>query len=130
MEIMEAAENYLETILILFNRNGSVRAIDISNELGYARATVSIRLKDLAQKGYISVDEDSHITLTEKGHQIADHIFQKHNVIANMLISIGVSEKTAYEDACLIEHHLSDESFECMKTHFAKYNPTPAQPIH
>ena len=118
--MMEAAENYLETILILFRRNGNVRAIDIANELGYARATVSIRLRDLSKDGYITVNEDGHIFLTEEGRLIADTIFQKHNIIAQYLISIGVSEGVAYEDACKIEHHISEETLECMLKHYGK----------
>ena len=127
MKLMEAAENYLETILILFQRNGNVRAIDIANELGYARATVSIRLQDLRKEGYITVDEDGHIFLTDDGRLIADAIFQKHNIIAQYLISIGVSETVAYEDACKIEHHISEETLECMLRHYAKINPAGAE---
>jgi len=118
MKIMAAAENYLETILILFRRNGSVRAIDIANELGYARATISIRLRDLTKEGYILVDDNGHITLTERGLSVAEGILQKHHVLANVLMLLGVSKETAYEDACKIEHHISDETFRCMTDYY------------
>ncbi len=118
MEIHEAAQNYLETILILQNRQANIRAIDICNELGYSKPTVSVAMKKFRENGYILTDADGYITLTEKGRTIAETMYERHTVIAKILISIGADEKTAFRDACKIEHVISEESFECMKRYF------------
>lgn len=115
MKIQESAENYLETILILKNKNGAVRSIDIANELGFSKPSVSVAMKKLRENDYILMDSEGYITLTESGMNIAHKILEKHNYIAELLISLGVSEETAYEDSCKIEHDISEESFMALK---------------
>lgn len=117
MKIHESAENYLETILMLKLKNPCVRSIDIANELGFSKPSVSIAMKKLRENGYITVDADGYISLTEKGNEIADTIYERHRFISNWLIRLGVNEKTAVEDACRIEHVISKESFEAIKKH-------------
>ena len=111
MKIQRSAEDYFETIYILKKRNGSVRAIDIVNEMGFSKPTVSVAMKKFRENGFITVDPDGQINLTQQGLFIAERTFEKHNVIARALLMLGVSEETAYEDACRIEHCISDESF-------------------
>lgn len=120
MKILESAENYLETIFMLSKRNDKVRSIDIATELGFSKPSVSIAMKNLRVNGYINVDGKGDITLTEKGEEIAQAMYERHTVLSNWLISIGVSEKIAQEDACKIEHFLSTESFEAIKKHAKK----------
>lgn len=121
MKIYESAENYFETIHILKERIGMVRAIDIVNELGFSKPTVSIAMKKFKENGYINIDQEGHITLTSLGQEIADKTYEKHNIIATLLMSLGVPEKTAYEDSCRIEHHISDESFDCIKSYWQNH---------
>lgn len=120
MQIKESGENYLETILILTLRNGSVRSIDIVNELEYTKPSVSIAMKNLREHGYIKMDKDGHITLTSSGMEIAQKMYERHTVISNWLISIGVDETTAVEDACKIEHVISVSSFDALKKYIGK----------
>lgn len=115
MRIKESAENYLETILMLKNEKGYVRSIDIANELGVTKPSVSVAMKAFREEGYITVDETGGISLTEKGMEIANRVYEKHKIIAKALMAIGVSEKTAYEDSCKIEHDISNETFEKLK---------------
>ncbi len=115
MRIKESAENYLETILILKKKNGNVRSIDIANELEVTKPSVSVAMKSFREEGYITVDENGSIDLTEKGMEIANRVYEKHEIIAKALMAIGVSEKTAYEDSCKIEHDISNETFEKLK---------------
>lgn len=115
MKIQESAENYLETILILKNKNGAVRSIDIANELGFSKPSVSVAMKNLRENGYIEVDGAGYITLLESGRQIAEKIYERHTTISKWLVSLGVDAKTAAEDACRIEHIISSESFEAIK---------------
>lgn len=115
MRIKESAENYLETILILKKKNGNVRSIDIANELEVTKPSVSVAMKSFREEGYITVDENGSIELTEKGMEIANRVYEKHKIIAKALMAIGVSEKTAYEDSCKIEHDISNETFEKLK---------------
>lgn len=117
MKVLESAENYLESILILKNEKGYVRAIDIVNYLEFSKPSVSIALKQLETNGFITRDDDNHIHLTESGLEIAAAIYERHELLRQMFISIGVSEKTANQDACKIEHHISQETFECLKKH-------------
>ena len=119
MKIHEAAENYLETILIINNRQGYCRGVDICNELKYSKPTVSVVMKQFREDKYINTDKDGKITLTEKGFSIAKRMYERHELLAAVLISIGVSKETAYEDACKIEHDLSDESFAAIKNYFS-----------
>lgn len=118
MQIHESAENYLETILMLHNRLGMVRSIDIATELGFSKPSVSVFMKNLRQNGYILVDKDGYISLTDAGRAIADKIYERHQMIAEILMALGVDEETAYRDSCKIEHDISDKSFECMKAHY------------
>ena len=117
MKIQESAENYLETILILKQRNGAVRSIDIANELDFSKPSVSVAMKNLRENGYIHMDADGDITLTEKGREIAEMIYERHTLISSWLVTLGVEKKTAIEDACRIEHVISAESFEAIKSH-------------
>ena len=117
MKIHESAENYLETIYMLKQKKGAVRSIDIVNELEYTKPSVSIAMKNLRENGYILMDADGLISLTEKGQDIAEKMYERHTVISGWLMSLGVSEQTAIEDACRIEHVISEESFESMKKH-------------
>ena len=121
MKILESAENYLETILILQKRNGSVRSIDIVNELDYTKPSVSIAMKHLRENGYIEMDKNGYITLLDTGKDIAEKMYERHTRLTYFLIALGVSEKTAREDACRIEHILSEESFEAIKKHASQY---------
>lgn len=113
----ESAENYLETILILRNRLPVVRSVDIANELGYKKSSVSIGMKNLREKGYITVSDAGFISLTESGNQIAEMIYERHEVLSQCLIKLGVPEEIALEDACKIEHVISAESFSAIKEH-------------
>ena len=115
MKIQESAENYLETILILKNKNGAVRSIDIANELGFSKPSVSVAMKNLRENGYIEVDSSGYITLLDSGRRIAEKIYERHTTLSKWLVSLGVDAKTAAEDACRIEHIISSESFESIK---------------
>ena len=117
MQIHESAENYLETILVLRNRKGSVRSIDIATELGFSKPSVSIAMKNLRENGYIAVDDSGNITLLEKGRHIAEMIYERHTLLQDWLITLGVDPKIAAEDACRIEHVISAESFQAIKDH-------------
>jgi len=121
MKIMESGENYLETIYILSKRHGTVRSIDIANELSFSKPSVSVAMKKFRADGYINVDANGLITLTDKGETIAASMYERHNVIAKALISLGVEEETAYIDSCKIEHVISDESFIKIKEHIEKF---------
>lgn len=122
MKIHESAENYLESILILKNKNGYVRSIDIANELGFSKPSVSVAMKSFREEGYITVDETGGISLTEKGMEIATYVYERHNIIAKALIALGVSEDVAYADSCKIEHDISLESFEKLTEYLKKKN--------
>lgn len=113
MKLLKSGEDYLETILIL-SKKGNVRAIDIVNELNFSKPSVSIAMKKLKENGYIEIN-NSIISLTSLGYEIASNIYERHEVLAKALISLGVDEKVALDDACKIEHDLSIESFEAIK---------------
>ena len=117
LQIHESAENYLEAILVLANRNGQVRSIDIASELSFSKPSVSVAMKNLRTNGYISVDGDGYITLLDKGRAIAEKIYERHTLISDWLVQLGVSPEVAAEDACRIEHVISEESFEAIKRH-------------
>lgn len=121
MKIYESGENYLETIYILRRKMGEVRAVDLCAELGYSKPTVSVALKKFREEGYVTVDENGHIRLTDKGLEIAERMYERHNGIAAMLMAMGVDEKTAFEDSCRIEHHISEKSFRCMQKYFEEH---------
>lgn len=115
MIIKESAENYLETILVLKNRKGNVRSIDVVHELMVSKPSVSVAMKNFREEGYITVDADGSISLTEKGLMIAERVYERHQIITEALLSIGVDEITAKEDACKIEHDISEKTFEKLK---------------
>ena len=121
MEIHESAEDYLETILMLKEQKGQVRSIDIVNEMGYSKPSISVAMKHLRENGYITMDVDGYITLTKPGMEIAQRIYTRHKLLTKFLISLGVSEKNAAADACKIEHDISDETFEKLKEHAKKH---------
>lgn len=116
----ESMEDYLETILILQKRNGHVRSIDIANELEYTKASVSIAMKSLREKDFITVTDTGYIALTDIGLKKAENVLERHNLLADCLIRLGVSEKVAMEDACRMEHDISEETFEALKKHCLK----------
>ncbi len=113
--IFESKENYLETILILHNRSGEVRSVDIASEMEFSKPSVSVAMKNLREEGCITVDKSGYITLTESGREIAERVYERHLLFTSWLISLGVPEDIAAEDACRIEHCLSEESFAAIK---------------
>ena len=115
MKIHESAENYLETIYMLHRRTGAVRSVDIANELAFSKPSVSVAMRNLRENGYIQVEDGGFITLLPAGHEIAERMFERHTILCNWLTSLGVSQKVAADDACRIEHVISDESFEAIK---------------
>jgi Mn-dependent DtxR family transcriptional regulator len=118
MNLQESAEMYLETILVLEKKNGQVRAIDIARQMQFSRPTVSQQIKRLAADGYLELDANKHIFLTSKGRLIAEETYNRHNSLAEIFIWMGVSEQTAFEDACRIEHYISTETFNCLRQHY------------
>lgn len=116
----ESAENYLETILMLSKKKGTVRSVDIATELGFSKPSVCVAMRNLREHGYIITDGDGLITLTESGFEIANKIFERHETITAWLTGIGVSNDQAAIDACRIEHVISQESFECLRNHVDK----------
>lgn len=125
MKIQESAENYLETILILSQRQPQVRSIDIATELGFSKPSVSVAMKNLRENGYVTVNDHGHISLTSKGLQIAETIYERHTLLSSWLEYLGVDSAIAAQDPCRIEHVISPESFQAIKTHVAmgKINP-------
>lgn len=121
MKIQESAENYLETILILKQRQGQVRSIDIVNELNFSKPSVSIAMKKLRESGLIQMASDGTITLLPEGMKIASAIYERHVLLSRYLVRLGVTPETAAEDACRIEHVISEESFEKIKAHVRQY---------
>ena len=125
MKIQESAENYLETILMLGKEKPYVRSIDIANELNFSKPSVSVAMKNLRENGYILMDDQGHITLTASGQTIADTKYERHTMLSNWLISLGVDAKTAAEDACRMEHVLSAQTFEAIKRHITLGHELP-----
>ena len=121
MRVTESTENYMGAILILQQQNGEVRAVDIAHYFGFSKPTISQYMKQYAQQGLVEVDGNGHITLTYEGRAIAEHIFERHQVITAVFTALGVPEEIAREDACKVEHDLSDVTFECMKAHYRAY---------
>lgn len=115
MSLLESGENYLEAILMLSKKQSEVHAIDIVNQLGYSKPSVSIMLKKLKDDGYLIVNEESHIFLTTKGEEVANRIYERHTTLTDFFKLLGVNEETAEVDACKIEHDLSEETFEAIK---------------
>ena len=120
MAVTEAIENYLETILILSHKQPEVHAIDICSYLGYSRPTVSIVLKKMKDYGLVNVNSDNHITLTPTGTQVAERIYERHKLLSSLFEFLGVNRDVAAEDACKIEHDISDETFECLRKLYDK----------
>ena len=117
MSIHESAEMYLETIYSLSRRNASVRSIDVAEALNYSRPSVSRAVGLLKTEGYVTMDQDGFLTLTEAGREVAEKIYERHTVLAAALEALGVDKETAAEDACKIEHDISDKSFAAIKQH-------------
>ena len=117
MSIYESGEMYLETIHVLLQKNGTVRSIDISEHMGYSKPSVSRAVGLLKNGGYILVDKDGFITLTDSGEKVAMKIYERHTILSQMLVALGVDPQIAAEDACKLEHTISDESFEAIKKH-------------
>lgn len=117
MKIQESAENYLETILMIYNKKGMVRSIDIANELGFSKPSVSVAMKNLRENGYISVSPEGYISLLPGGQEIADRMLERHTLLTRWLTNLGVDPEVAAEDACRIEHVISAESFAAIKAH-------------
>ena len=122
MELHESGEMYLEAILVLTRKSGFVRAIDISEYLGYSKPSVSRAMGLLRQGEYIVVESDGAITLTPKGQEIAEKIYERHTLLTDLLVRIGVSPETAAADACKLEHAISDESFEAIRRHMIEHS--------
>ena len=118
MHLQESGEMYLETIYVLSRVMPAVRSIDVAEHMGYSKPSVSRAMGLLKQGGYVLADKDGHLTLTESGRAIAEKIFERHMVLTTLLTSMGVSQETAAEDACKIEHVISQESFEALKSRF------------
>ena len=117
MAIHESGEDYLEAILMIKKRSGNVRSIDVARELSFSKPSVSVAMKNLKTSNYITVDENGFINLTEAGQEIADKIYERHTFLTNWLTSLGVDPEVAAEDACKMEHVISDESFAAIKNH-------------
>lgn len=120
MRLQESGEMYLETIYILTQKNAHVRSIDVCDYMGFSKPSVSRAIGLLKTGGYVNVDADGYLTLTELGREVAMKMYDRHRLLTEFLMELGVSEETAADDACKIEHHISDESFEALKRHISK----------
>ena len=120
MSLYESGEMYLETIYVLNGEGKNIRAIDVCEHMGYSKPSVSRALGILKKSGHIIVDKNGYLTLTEKGAAVAQKIYERHSILTEVLISLGVDPEVASDDACKIEHHISDESFEAIKSKFKK----------
>ena len=121
MTVRESGEMYLEAILVLAKKSGYVRSIDVSEYLGYSKPSVSRAMGILREGGYILMEKDGAITLTDSGKKLAETIYERHTVLSDLLIRLGVDEKTATDDACRIEHVISDESFQAIKQYYYRH---------
>lgn len=115
MKLQQSAENYLETIYMLTKAKGSCRSVDIAKELGFSKPSVSVAMKNLRENGYIDVMGDGRIVLLKEGRIIAENLFERHTILTKCLVEIGVPEEIASEDACKVEHIISEETFEAIK---------------
>ena len=118
MRITAATENYMEAILVLQRQNGMVRSVDIAKYMGFSKPTISQYMKQYAQQGLVTIAANGAVELTDKGRAIAEPILDRHMIISRIFMALGVSEETAREDACKVEHDLSEETFECLKRHY------------
>ena len=125
MHIQESGEMYLETIYVLLKANGHVRSVDVAEHMGYSKPSISRAMGLLKKGGFIEIAPDGAITLTQSGIAVAEKIYERHTLLSELLISLGVSPETAAEDACRLEHDLSDESFDAIKAHVLRYSKTP-----
>ena len=121
MKIYESGENYLETIFMLEKRKRAVRSIDVATELGFSKPSVSVAMKHVRENGYIVMDAEGYITLTEAGKKIAARIYERHQLLTKYLIALGVDTQVAQEDACKLEHDLSEESFARLRAHYEQH---------
>ena len=119
MKIQKASEDYLETMLMMKEKHGYIRSVDVAEHLGVTKPSVSYATKRLRENGYIAMDPAGLITLTEKGLEIAERMYERHKLLSSLLVKLGVDENTAIEDACKIEHDLSEETFEKIKAYAA-----------
>lgn len=120
MQLQESGEMYLETILVLSKERSFVRSIDVCEHMGFSKPSVSRAISLLRSGGYVIMDKDGYLTLTEEGERIATKIYDRHNLLTRFFVSLGVSEQIASADACKIEHHVSDETFDAIKRHVEK----------
>ena len=127
MVVREAAEMYLETVLLLSEEQPKVRAVDVARRMGYSRPTVSAQMKQFRQNGYILVEDDGSLLLTERGRAVAERMYERHRVIAHLLLDIGVNEQTAFADACRMEHYISEETFQKLREHAEKLRAARAE---
>ena len=121
MAMYESGEMYLETIYILSQKSSAVRSIDVGEYMGYSKPSVSRAVGLLKKDGYIETDRSGYITLTKEGKMLAERIYERHTVLTGLFVNLGVDEKTAAEDACRIEHCISDKTFDAIKAHTKKY---------
>ena len=126
MNLHESGEDYLEAVLKLREEKGQVRSIDVAGALHVTKPSVSVAMKKLRQAGHVTVDDAGLISLTAQGEQIAQRIYERHRVITQMLVGLGVEEATAAQEACKIEHHISDDTFEKMKAHLRRDGESPS----
>lgn len=117
MSLHESGEMYLETIYVLSKKSNTVRSLDVAEEMNFSKPSVSRAIKILKDGGFVTVDENGYLSLTESGNAVARKIYERHKVLTQFLISIGVSEETAAEDACRVEHYISDETFDALKSY-------------
>ncbi len=120
MHLQESGEMYLETIYVLSKKSNTVRSIDVGEYMGYSKPSVSRAIGLLKSGGFVEADKNGYLTLTDEGARVAMKIYDRHSVLTKMLVMLGVDEQTAAEDACRIEHHISDQSFNAIKKHFEK----------
>ena len=121
MALHQSGEDYLEAILALREERGNVRSIDVAQHLGYSKPSISRAMSILKASGYLTMEKDGHLTLTEEGERVAQSIYERHRFLTQWLMALGVSSETAEEDACKIEHNISEETFQCLKAHVEKY---------
>ena len=121
MRIQESGEMYLETIHVLLKKSNHVRSVDVAEHMGYSKPSISRAMGLLKNGGFIEIGKDGCITLTQEGIAVAEKIYERHTLLSQLLVTLGVSSKTAAEDACKLEHAISDESFEAIKAYVEKY---------
>jgi len=127
MQIHESAEDYLEAILMLKEQKGVVRSIDVVNELGYSKPSISVAMKHLRENGYVLMDDEGYLSLTNKGYVIARRVYDRHQILTKALMALGVSEQNAAADACKVEHDLSEESFDKIRAHILAHEKDISQ---